>query len=253
MEVQPQLNQLTQFWLSQLNQMHQFNQIVNQSNGDDSSSGGGGDAAATAAATAADEETTNTNVSSDVHNVSYSACQPLLHQQFVQNFDFNRFASQLFNQTNENFLPALLKRGANLSQAQSTTAAQQKQQQNALVPPTPPRTPITPSAQHQQVTHSLTYSFIHSFTRFLSPALIYLSFAPSLYATYFRLLIFYLLLSHIFLWSLFSLNLLLHNLLDHTLRVFSVTLRLFEIQTSEYILYTLSRIRCLISIFFVCI
>lgn len=183
MEVQPQLNQLTQFWLSQLNQMHQFNQIVNQSNGDDSSGGGSGDAAA---GTAVDEETANANVSSDLHNVSSSACQSQLHQQFVQNFDFNRFASQLFNQTNENFLPALLKKGANLSQTQSTTAAQQKQQQNALVPPTPPRTPITPSAQHQQVTHSLTYSYIHSLS--LPPS--YLSLSLPLYATYFRLLIF---------------------------------------------------------------
>lgn len=164
MEVQPQLNQLTQFWLSQLNQMHRFNQIVNQSNDVDSSGGGGGGggAAAAAAVTAVNEESTNTNVSSDLHNVSYSACQSQLHQQFLQNFDIDRFASQFFNQTNENFFPALLKRGANLSQTQSTTAAQQKQQQNALVPPTPPRTPITPSAQHQQVTHSLTHLLIHS-------------------------------------------------------------------------------------------
>ncbi|XP_031640146.1 uncharacterized protein LOC116352044 isoform X2 [Contarinia nasturtii] len=50
---------------------------------------------------------------------------------------------------------ALLKKGtiANQSATQSTT---QKQQQNALVPPTPPRTPITPSAQHQQMTDGVS-------------------------------------------------------------------------------------------------
>lgn len=135
MEVQPHLNQLTQFWLSQLSQMHQMNAISS----DQSIEIGN-------FTNVADPETANINVTNEHKDAS--ACTKNV-------VDFTQFAN-LFNRNNENFLAALLKKGANQS-----TQSTQKQQQNALVPPTPPRTPITPSAQHQQVT--ILFSLIASF------------------------------------------------------------------------------------------
>lgn len=137
MEVQPQLNQLTQFWLSQFNQMRQkLNETVNDQmnnveNSDYAASNGDDDAD--------NHETANINAANDIDHSDINACNN-------QNFDITQLIN-MFNQKNENFLAALLKKGANQS-----TQSTQKQQQNALVPPTPPRTPITPSAQHQQVT-----------------------------------------------------------------------------------------------------
>lgn len=133
MEVQPQFNQLTQYWLSQLNQMRQANGIPNdQLNNTENCDYAADDA------DDHDHDTANINASNDSQSDDINACN--------QNVDFTQFVN-LFNQNNENFLAALLKKGANQS-----TQSTQKQQQNALVPPTPPRTPITPSAQHQQVT-----------------------------------------------------------------------------------------------------
>lgn len=137
MEVQPQLNQLTQFWLSQFNQMRQqlnetvSDQMNNVETSDYSAVNGDDDAD--------DHETANINAANDIDHSDINACNN-------QNFDITQLIN-MFNQKNENFLAALLKKGANQS-----TQSTQKQQQNALVPPTPPRTPITPSAQHQQVT-----------------------------------------------------------------------------------------------------
>lgn len=66
-----------------------------------------------------------------------------------QAIDYMQFLTQ-FNQNNEHFIAALLNKGASPAAALAS-ATQHKQQTTALIPPTPPRTPITPSAPQQQV------------------------------------------------------------------------------------------------------
>lgn len=169
MEVQPQLNQLTQFWLSQLSQMHLLTDV--DSNGQPNEMGN------CDYAKVVDHETANINATNENHRDA-SAC--------TQNVDFTHQLANLFNQNNENFLTALLKKGTNQS-----TQSTQKQQQNALVPPTPPRTPITPSAQHQQVTgFFLFYSHIFLFTLFRKPSTYVCPVLPSPF-TYIRGAVYY--------------------------------------------------------------
>lgn len=135
MDVQLQFSDLTQFWLSQLNEaLLQTNPTLhnNQSSNDiDDSSD------CTFATQNDNDETANIITSNGIDNSDANACE--------QNIDYTQLA-KLLNQNNENLLAALLKKSAN-----ATTPSAQKHQQNALIPPTPPRTPITTSAQQQQV------------------------------------------------------------------------------------------------------
>lgn len=139
MEVQPQLNQLTQFWLSHLSQMYQLNGAASLQSNDIENSNN----------TINTDHNNPTNINATNENDRDDACSQT-------KFNITQLAS-LFNQNNENFLTALLKKGTIANQS-ATQSATQKQQQNALVPPTPPRTPITPSAQHQQVSAYFFFS-----------------------------------------------------------------------------------------------
>lgn len=77
-----------------------------------------------------------------------------------QAIDYMQLLTQ-FNQNNEHFIAALLNKGASPTAALAS-ATQHKQQTTALIPPTPPRTPITPSAPQQQVS---SQAEPHSFTQ----------------------------------------------------------------------------------------
>lgn len=98
-------------------------------------------------------ETANVYASAAIDSNAVNGCG--------QTVDYTQLMQQ-FNQSNEHFLAALLKKGTSPITAALASASQQhgKQQATALIPPTPPRTPITQSApQQQQVSATMRNAF----------------------------------------------------------------------------------------------
>lgn len=118
-------------WLNQLLQSQQNNDAVIGSNETEHSA-----------------ETVNANNDCDTNETTNVYTSNNAVDGCRQAIDYMQLLTQ-FNQNNQHFLAALLKKGASPTAALAST--QHKQQTTALIPPTPPRTPITPSAPQQQV------------------------------------------------------------------------------------------------------
>lgn len=86
-------------------------------------------------------ETSNVYTSANIDSNAVNGCR--------QTIDYIQLMKQ-FNQNNQHFLAALLEKGSSPTAALAS-ASQHRQQTVALIPPTPPRTPITLSAAQQQV------------------------------------------------------------------------------------------------------
>lgn len=139
MNTQLPLNSFTQLWLAQLSktmielssekQDQESDTHMDQTHSDSN----------TDECASANNETANITASNQINSDNVE-CRAI---------DYLQLAN-LFNQNNENFLAALLKKSA--SGTSAPIAKQQQSQQNALVPPTPPRTPITASSSSSSAT-----------------------------------------------------------------------------------------------------
>lgn len=131
-------------WLNHLIRSQYATGAIEQSN-----TGNSGERTKAATKVPGSKKSTNAYASATIDSNADNGCN--------QTIDYTQLMQQ-FNQSNEHFLAALLKKGTI-----STTVASQphsKQSTTALIPPTPPRTPITPSApQQQQVSAAMRNAF----------------------------------------------------------------------------------------------